>query len=173
MELTRVSRYYPDDMPLGDEIQYFQSEDGLDFYASIPLFTLQYKFCIDPETGVICSVAEDVSRLYPAGFTVAESDSIPDGFDINGGWYFSGGEILPYPAVYTQRAESERQDRLGAAVTETFTLQTALLLGTISDEDKTLLQAWMDYITQLKAMDFTQVTDSASLDGIQWPAPPE
>ena len=69
--------------------------------------------------------------------------------------------------------ESERQDRLGAAVPEAFTLQTALLLGTISDEGKTLLQAWMDYITQLKAMDFTQVTDSASLDGIQWPAAPE
>ncbi|EIN32025.1 hypothetical protein ECFRIK1996_5870, partial [Escherichia coli FRIK1996] len=65
MQLINVKRYYPKDKPYGEDVQYFQSEDGRDFYESIPLFTKKYKLCISPVTGIICSVAEDVSALYP------------------------------------------------------------------------------------------------------------
>ena len=70
MELSNITRYYPEDMPYGDGIQYFRSEDGQDFYESLDKFTKKYKLCTHPETGVIYSVAEDVSRLYPVGFTI-------------------------------------------------------------------------------------------------------
>ncbi len=74
MELRNVTRYYPEEMPYGENIQYFRSEDGQDFYESLDKFTKKYKLCIHPETGVIYSMAEDVSRLYPAGFTIVEVD---------------------------------------------------------------------------------------------------
>ncbi|ENW8692012.1 phage tail protein, partial [Escherichia coli] len=82
MELRNVTRYYPEDMPYGENIQYFRSEDGQDFYESLDKFTKKYKLCIHPETGVIYSMAEDVSRLYPAGFTIVEVDELPEGFGI-------------------------------------------------------------------------------------------
>ncbi len=94
MELKNVSRYYPEEMPYGDGVQYFKSEDGQDFYDSFGKFTKKYVLCIDPVTGVIRSVAEDVSRLYPAGFTVVETDTLPEGFDIYGGWKFDGGSVV-------------------------------------------------------------------------------
>ncbi len=61
MELRNVTRYYPEDMPYGEGIQYFRSEDGQDFYESLDKFTKKYKLCTHPETGVIYSMAEDVS----------------------------------------------------------------------------------------------------------------
>ncbi|MCV5950924.1 phage tail protein, partial [Escherichia coli] len=64
MELKNISRYYPDDMPYGEGVQYFQSEDGQDFYESLDKFTKKYKFCVHPVTGVIHSISEDVSRLF-------------------------------------------------------------------------------------------------------------
>ncbi|EOL6116768.1 hypothetical protein ACGHZH_RS28230, partial [Escherichia coli] len=42
MELINVKRYYPEHKPYGEDVQYFQSEDGRDFYESIPLFTKKY-----------------------------------------------------------------------------------------------------------------------------------
>ncbi|EHY5319438.1 phage tail protein, partial [Escherichia coli] len=35
MELRNVTRYYPEEMPYGKNIQYFRSEDGQDFYESV------------------------------------------------------------------------------------------------------------------------------------------
>lgn len=94
MELKNVSRYYPEEMPYGDGVQYFKSEDGQDFYDSLRKFTKKYVLCIDPVTGIIHSVAEDVSRLYPAGFTVVETDTLPEGCDIYGGWKFDDGNVV-------------------------------------------------------------------------------
>ncbi|EAO6532244.1 DUF4376 domain-containing protein [Salmonella enterica] len=96
MELKNVSRYSPDEMPYGDKVQYFQSEDGQDFYQSLNKFTKKYKLCVKPDSGIICSVAEDVSALYPAGFTIQETDTLPDGFDVSasGRWGFDGTNII-------------------------------------------------------------------------------
>ena len=53
MQLINVKRYYPEQKPYGNDAQYFQSEDGKDFYESLPLFTKKYKLCITPDSGVI------------------------------------------------------------------------------------------------------------------------
>ncbi len=73
MQLINVNRYYPEQKPFGNDVQYFQSEDGKDFYESLPLFTKKYKLCITPDSGVICSISQDASALYPAGFSVVET----------------------------------------------------------------------------------------------------
>ncbi|HAT1685411.1 TPA: DUF4376 domain-containing protein [Klebsiella oxytoca] len=94
MELKNITRYYPDNAPYGDGIQYFRSEDGQDFYEALDKFTKKYKLCIEPDTGIIRSVAEDVSTLYPPGFSVVETDTLPDGVDISGRWGFDGANII-------------------------------------------------------------------------------
>ncbi|HBB2393644.1 TPA: tail fiber assembly protein [Escherichia coli] len=173
MELRNVTRYYPEEMPYGENIQYFRSEDGQDFYESMDKFTKRYKLCIHPESGVIYSMAEDVSRLYPTGFTIVEVDELPEGFGIEASWYYKDGEVLPVPVDYSQLAEKQRQHLLTEAKDITSDWKTELELGVISDDDKARLAQWMVYIKAVKALDLSAVTDEASLNAISWPEHPD
>lgn len=172
MELRNVTRYYPEEMPYGEGIQYFRSEDGQDFYESLDKFTKKYKLCTHPETGVIYSMAEDASRLYPAGFTIVEVDELPEGFGIEACWYYKDGEVLPVPVDYSRLAEKQRQRLLNEAKDITSDWKTELELGTISDDDKVRLTQWMEYIKAVKALDLSQVSDESSFYLIQWPDKP-
>jgi Caudovirales tail fibre assembly protein. len=171
MELRNVKRYYPEDMPYGEGIQYFRSEDGQDFYDSLDKFTKKYKLCTDPETGVIYSMAEDVSRLYPAGFTIVEVDELPEGFCIEARWYYRDGKVLPVPVDYQQQAEKARQHLLSKAESIITDLTADLLLGIISDEDREKLKAWRIYAKALRDMDFTGICNETSFRSIVWPEP--
>lgn len=173
MELRNVTRYYPEEMPYGEGIQYFRSEDGQDFYESLDKFTKKYKLCTHPETGVIYSMAEDASRLYPAGFTIVEVDELPEGFGIEACWYYKDGEVLPVPVDYSRLAEKQRQRLLNEAKDITSDWKTELELGTISDDDKVRLTQWMEYIKVVKALDLSQVSDESSFYLIQWPEKPD
>lgn len=93
MELKNVSRYFPSEMKYGSSVIYFQSEDGKDFYDSLNKFTKRYKLCIESDSGIIRSCSEDVSTLYPGGFSLVECDELPDGFDIHGGWQYKNESI--------------------------------------------------------------------------------
>ncbi|EQB3198999.1 tail fiber assembly protein [Escherichia coli] len=173
MELRNVTRYYPEGMPYGEGIQYFRSEDGQDFYNSLDKFTKKYKLCTHPETGVIYSMAEDVSRLYPSGFTIVEVDELPEGFCIEACWYYKDGEVLPVPVDYRQQAESERARLTAIAEREISDKKTDLLLGSISDEEKEKLKAWRVYANELQAMDFSTIADKAAYNNIAWPESPQ
>lgn len=173
MELRNVTRYYPENMPCGEGIQYFRSEDGQDFYESLDKFTKKYKLCTHPETSVIYSMAEDVSRLYPAGFTIVEVDELPEGFCIEARWYYRDGEVLPVPVDYSQLAEKQRQRLLNEAKDITSDWKTELELGVISDDDKARLTQWMAYIRSVKALDLSSVTDEVSFNAINWPERPD
>ncbi|CAD5732899.1 tail fiber assembly protein [Escherichia coli] len=173
MELRNVTRYYPEDMPYGEGIQYFRSEDGQDFYESLDKFTKKYKLCTHPETGVIYSMAEDVSRLYPVGFTIVEVDELPEGFCIEARWYYKDGEVLPVPVDYRQLAESERARLIAIAEREISDKRTDLLLGIINDGEKEMLKLWRMYIRNLNDIDFNNIHDKSSFDSIKWPCEPE
>ena len=173
MELRNVTRYYPEDMPYGEGVQYFRSEDGQDFYESMSKFTKKYKLCIHPETGVIYSMAENVERLYPVGFTIVEVDELPEGFGIEASWYYKNGEVLPVPVDYSQLAETQRQRLLAAAQDVISDWKTELELGIISDADKARLVQWMAYIKSVKALDLSAVTDEAAFNTINWPECPD
>ena len=152
MELKNVSRYYPDEMPYGEGFQYFQSEDSQDFYESLGLFTRKYKLCIEPDTGVIRSVDEDASRLYPAGFSVVETDELPDGFDINGDWVFDGESVVPRiipPEEVVTRATRVKSALLQEALEFITPLEKTAKYGSADVEDKRRLEAWERYIVDL------------------------
>lgn len=173
MQLINVKRYYPEHKPYGNDVQYFQSEDGKDFYESLPLFTKKYKLCIIPDSGIICSISQDASALYPAGFSVVEVDELPEGTDISGNWTFDNGVISRLPVNYTKKAEAQRQSYLNQAYEKINDWRTELQLGTINDKDRAALALWMDYISQIKKMELPVINTEAEFDAIKWPDQPE
>lgn len=173
MQLINVKRYYPEHKPYGNDVQYFQSEDGKDFYESLPLFTKKYKLCITPDIGVICSISQDASALYPAGFSVVEADELPEGTDISGNWTFDNGVISRLPVNYTKKAEAQRQSYLNQAYEKINDWRTELQLGTINDKDRAALALWMDYISQIKKMELPVINTEAEFDAVKWPDQPE
>ena len=133
MELKNITRYYPENMPYGNNVQYFQSEDGKDFYESLPLFTKKYKLCITPDSGVICSISQDASALYPAGFSVVEVDELPEGTDISGNWKFDNGIISRIPVNYARKLEAMRHSYLNQAYEKINDLYRSRADGRIGD----------------------------------------
>ncbi|EEM1169239.1 tail fiber assembly protein [Salmonella enterica] len=172
MELKNVTRYIPDDQDYDNNFLYFRSEDGQDFYESLSKFTKKYKLCIDSKN-IIRSVAEDVSRLYPAGFSVVEVNKLPAGFNIYGGWKYSNGTVLAVPVDYQAKAETTRQKLLNDADNAIKDWRTELTLGIISDENKAALILWMNYINALKSLELTDVSDEATFTAIRWPLLPQ
>ncbi|EAW8461952.1 tail fiber assembly protein [Salmonella enterica] len=172
MELKNVTRYIPDDQDYDNNFLYFRSEDGQDFYESLSKFTKKYKLCIDSEN-IIRSVSEDVSRLYPAGFSVVEVNKLPAGFNIYGDWQYEKGAIVAAPVDYQAKAETTRQKLLDAANSTIADWRTELALGDISDDDKASLTKWMAYIRELKSLDLTGISDEATFNKIQWPVLPQ
>ncbi|EDK3117864.1 phage tail protein [Salmonella enterica subsp. enterica serovar Panama] len=172
MELKNVTRYIPDDPDYDNNFLYFRSEDGQDFYESLSKFTKKYKLCIDSEN-IIRSVSEDVSRLYPAGFSVVEVNKLPSGFNIYGDWQYKKGAVLAVPVDYQAKAETTRQKLLTDANSTIADWRTELALGEISDDDKVSLTQWMAYIRKLKTLDLSSVKDSATFTEIRWPELPQ
>ncbi|EDQ7344361.1 tail fiber assembly protein [Salmonella enterica subsp. enterica serovar Plymouth] len=172
MELKNVNRYIPDDPDYDSNFLYFRSEDGKDFYESLSKFTKKYKLCIDSEN-IIRSVSEDVSRLYPAGFSVVEVNKLPAGFNIYGDWKYSNGAVVAVPVDYQAKAKTIRHKLLTDANNTIVDWRTELALGDISDDDKASLTKWMAYIRALKTLDLSDVKDEATFTAIRWPALPQ
>ncbi|WP_393948540.1 tail fiber assembly protein [Kluyvera intermedia] len=167
MELKNVARYYPEYMPYGEAVQYFQSEDGKDFYESISLFTRKYKLCIEPDTGVIRSIAEDVSTLYPAGFTVVETNYLPDDCDIYGGWIYKNEVVSAKPIDDNAIAEEEKARLTEKANDAIRFLERAVRLGMATPGEESLLEAWEKYSVLLMRIKPDDAPD------IDWPEVPE
>lgn len=63
-------------------------------------------------------------------------------------------------------AEAQKQYLIAEVHTETQILQTKLTLGRIKDDEKALLNAWLDYLDELEAVDISTAPD------IIWPVKP-
>ncbi|HDT4824723.1 TPA: tail fiber assembly protein [Escherichia coli] len=70
-------------------------------------------------------------------------------------------------------AESQRQTRLSRAREQLVVGQTKLLCGRVlSEDEQTSLDAWLNYVDALNALDFTGITDKADVEAIEWPVVP-
>lgn len=79
-----------------------------------------------------------------------------------------GYPILVSPKVdHIAQAENQRAQLLATADDVTADWRVELMLGDISDEDKSKLSAWMDYKKEVKAVDTSTAPD------VSWPAQPE
>lgn len=169
MKLKSVKRYYPDDMPFGENIQYFIDENGVDFYSAIEYFNLKYKLCIHPETKVIHSVSEDISKLYPAGFDIVETDNVPYDDIISGKYQFVDNRIImrTYNEIeITQITNIEKSERLKLANKNIMPLQDAVDLGIATTEEMQKLDAWKKYRVEINR------TNTSNSLNISWPLPP-
>ncbi|TKU20415.1 tail fiber assembly protein [Citrobacter sp. wls827] len=170
MKLTNLQRYIPDEYFLGDDIQYFIDATGKDWYKSLSQFTKKYSLAIENDTGIIRSISEDASRLYPGGLTVVDVDSIPDGCDIFGGWFFDGEKVIP--RQYTdeelkRQAEAKKQALLMEADAAITPLERAVRLGMATDKEILLLTEWERYSVLL-----SRINTSKPLE-IVWPDKPD
>ncbi|EPL7529837.1 tail fiber assembly protein [Morganella morganii] len=64
-------------------------------------------------------------------------------------------------------AEAQKQFLISEVHTETEILRAKLALGRIKDDEKALLNAWLDYLDELEAVDVSTAPD------IIWPVKPE
>lgn len=65
-----------------------------------------------------------------------------------------------------ERAEAEKQLLIAEVTAETEMLRAKLALGRIKDDEKALLNAWLDYLDELEAVDVSTAPD------IIWPVKP-
>lgn len=65
-----------------------------------------------------------------------------------------------------EQAEAQKQHMITEVNAETQLLQTKLALGRIKDDEKALLNAWLDYLDELEAVDTSTAPD------ITWPVKP-
>ncbi|EIU2631971.1 tail fiber assembly protein, partial [Salmonella enterica] len=137
---------------------------------SIDTFKLKYKLCIHPDTKVIHSVSENISTLYPAGFDIVESDSLPYDDIISGKYQFVDNKIIPrtYNEVeLTQITNAEKSKKLKLANEKIRPLQDAVDLGIATDEEIQKLGAWKRYRVEINRIDTSNLLD------ISWPLPPD
>ena len=66
-----------------------------------------------------------------------------------------------------EQAEAQKQCLIAEVNTETQMLQTKLALGRIKEDEKALLNAWLDYLDLLEAVDISTAPD------IEWPVKPQ
>ncbi|EIH1079767.1 tail fiber assembly protein [Escherichia coli] len=78
-------------------------------------------------------------------------------------------EDIPPPTKeqLIEQTEAKKQSLIAEVNTETEMLRAKLALGRIKDDEKALLNAWMDYLDELEAVDVSTAPD------VIWPEPPE
>ncbi|WP_447876825.1 tail fiber assembly protein [Serratia fonticola] len=169
MKLINLQRYVPDEYFFGEGVQYFKDSSGKDWFESLSEFTKKYALAIDNDSGVIRSISEDVSRIYPVGLTVVEVDSLPDGCDISGGWIFKGGQVTPREITQQEIiaiAAKKKAELMLVATNKMAPLQDAVELGISADDEIAKLDAWKIYRVSLNRIDVTQAPN------IEWPIEP-
>ncbi|EML9218111.1 tail fiber assembly protein [Citrobacter freundii] len=165
MKLINLQCYIPEDLFLGEGIQYFIDATGKDWYKSLSKFTKKYSIAIENDTGVIRSISEDADRLYPVGLTVVDVDNIPEGCDIFGGWVFDGKKIIP--RAYT--AEENKLVLIAQANGYINSKQWPgkAAISRLKGEELAQYNLWLDYLDALEAIDTSSAPD------INWPVSPE
>ncbi|MEM8257738.1 tail fiber assembly protein [Morganella morganii] len=110
-----------------------------------------------PENGVDISDEERAGFMQKLGFFVgADKEGNPV-------WI---PEPPPTKEQLIEQAEEQKQSLIAEVNTETQMLQTKLALGRIKDDEKARLNAWLDYLDELEAVDVSTAPD------IIWPVKP-
>lgn len=167
MQLKQLSFYEPE-VKEAENILYLKDEDGNDWYASQEKFSAAKLKIAFTDDGIIRTADYDASALWPVNMAVAEvtTKSVPEGFNIDGGWMFDGKKIIPAPVDHIARAEANKQSLLQLAAQSIAPLQDAVELELASEEEIALLTAWKKYRVMLNRLDTSAAPD------INWPEVP-
>ncbi|HIH5600363.1 TPA: tail fiber assembly protein [Serratia marcescens] len=166
MRMNNFTRYSPDEPAFGALALYLQDDKGRDWYSAQAKFTKKFKLAILPETGVIRSITQDISALFPAGLTVVDIDALPDGCNISGDWVYSNGNIKKDAGADARAAIAQKAALMNQASNQILVLTDAVDLDMASEEDKTALEAWRTYRVLLSRV------DTGAAPAIDWPEAP-
>ncbi|EEY3734850.1 tail assembly chaperone [Escherichia coli] len=157
-------------------VLFLLDENSNDWYECQKFFHENTIKIVYDSDNIVVSISNDVSTLWPVGASVAEIETLPDGVDIDGNWIFDGENVVERVRTADElktMAESRRTERLNSARQQLVISQTKLLRGRIlSEDEQSALDAWLDYIDAVNALDFNTITDKASFNAIAWPTEP-
>ena len=166
MRMNNFTRYTPIEPAFGALALYLQDEKGRDWYAMQAKFTKKFKLAILPDTGVIRSITQDISALFPEGLTVVDIDILPEGCNISGDWVYSNGNIKKDAGADARAAIAQKDALMNQANNQILVLADAVDLSMASEEDKIALEAWRTYRVLLSRVDTT------TAPAIDWPEAP-
>lgn len=176
--LKNLKKYTPDDkesqLLIKDyNVEFLISDDGRDWYESQASFSPDTLKVAYDEAGIIRSISQDVSSIYPRSFSVVELPATEANLRVTLGddWFYKDGklqQIRDYQAI----AVAERDSRMTEATKRINWLEAAQEDGDITDEEDAELTALRAYRTALRRLDFSDVTNQESYNAINWPPVP-
>lgn len=146
---------------------YFKDEEGNDWNDVYSDLKNKFKFTYETDTGIIRSVCEEAGLLFVSGLSVADTATLPDNFDILGGWIYTGKDIIRNISFLKNNAEAKRNKLLIDVEDRIKLLERALRLGVATDDNKKALNELETYSILLSRIDTSTAPD------IVWPKSPE
>ena len=169
-----TSGYTEENAPeLNPNILYARDKDGRDWYDCQADFSSDTLKIMYDENGVIVCISKDVTAIFPPGFSVAEvaiNETPPEACN-DMTWVYRDGRVIKrtYSSAEKRKMlQGEKERRIARVNQVTQTLNSKLLLGMATYEEKAKLRAWMDYVNEIE-----KINDDADPEKILWPAVPE
>ncbi|MGV8925694.1 MAG: tail fiber assembly protein [Ewingella sp.] len=165
--LGKFERYTPDE-PQGNA-NYLRNEDGTDWYSISwdKARTAKNIYVMTTDNGDVVCATDRGALLFPADMTVWEMSKGDAPADILTEGYRATIIDGKYTVNYVAIAEAQRNSLLNTAKNKIITWQTKLAIGRkLTDAEKSELNAWLDYIDALDAIDTSLAPD------IEWPTSP-
>lgn len=173
-KLGKFTRYTPDDKNKireidGEPVLYLRDENGNDWYDCISLFdeytTLKVGYYDDGRVGTFST---NIYAFVPENMSVTELPATEENMRVafGGEWFYKDSKLF---RDYRVAAETERARRMTEATTRINWLTAAQEDGDISAEEEAELAALRARRSALRRLDLSHITDSKSLDAIQWP----
>lgn len=149
-------------------VSFLKDENGQDWYEAQRDFDKDKLKIVYSFDGIIRSADYDISALWPADMSIAEIETkdVPEGFSINGEWFFDGEKITPVPVDHLATAKLERQSLLNEASDAIAPLRDAEELGIATEDELAALTLWKRYRVMLNRLDISSAPD------IEWPEKP-
>ena len=170
--LKNLKIYTPDDeyslfLMKEHSAEFFISEDGRDWYESQASFSPDTLKVAYDEAGIIRSISQDVSSIYPRDLSVVEFPATKANLRVTLGdyWFYKDGklqQIRNHLAV----AEAERDNRMAEVTARINWLEDAQKDGDISAEEAAELAELRAYRTALRRLDLSAAPK------INWPDAP-
>lgn len=170
--LKNLKIYTPDDeyslfLMKEHSAEFFISEDGRDWYesqASFSPYTLKVAY---DEAGIIRSISQDVSSIYPRDLSVVEFPATKANLRVTLGdyWFYKDGKLQQI-RDYLADAETERNSRMADVTTRIDWLEDAQKDSDISADEEKELTELRAYRTALRRLDLSAAPK------INWPDAP-
>lgn len=171
--LKNLKTYTPDDeysllLMKEHSAEFFISDDGRDWYESQASFSPDTLKVAYDEAGIIRSISQDVSSIYPRDLSVVEFPATKANLRVTLGdyWFYKDGKLQQI-RDHLADAEAERNSRMADVTTRIDWLEDAQKDGDISADEEKELATLRDYRIALRRLDLSTAPD------INWPEVPD